>query len=134
MSKFNQYYQAVNDPVGTLKNVSNGTLTNEHMEALQATSPKLLSEMQDKVVEKMTDPEKIRQLPYAQKLSLAKFINQPLDENMVPAVIMSNQAAMNAPQLSQQTSGAVKPSQKGLEKLSLSKRTGTMGRGEREEA
>ena len=132
MSKFNQYYQAVNDPVGILRNVKNGSLTNEAMEALQATSPKLLAEMQSKVLQKM-DPEKMRNLPYSQKLSIGKFLNQPLDENMVPAAILSNQMAMNAPQMSQQISGAVRPSQKGLEHLAKSGRTDTMGRRSTEE-
>ena len=124
--QFNRYYQAVNNPIGAMKSVSNGSLTNETMEALQATNPHLLAEMQFKIAQAAT-PEKMKNLNYAQKLSLGKFLGQPLDENMVGAAIQSNQAAMNAPQQSQQTSqaGARKSSLGGLKQLKTADRVRT---------
>lgn len=99
---FSQYYNAVNDPLSALKQVKNATLTNQTMEALQAVHPKLLAELQQKVLN-AADLEKMKDLPYAKKLSIAKFLGQPLDNNMTSASITSNQVSFNMPRQSQQS-------------------------------
>lgn len=101
-AQFNSYYQAVNDPVEALKAVKNGSLTNETLEALQAVHPQLLDEMRRQVMDTMKI-EKVKELPYAQKLSLAKFLGQPLDNNMTPQAIHSNQISFNMPRQSTQS-------------------------------
>ena len=95
-AQFMRYYSAVHDPIGALKQVKDGALTNETMEALQAVHPKLLQEMRQKVVENL-DHEKARSLGYAQKISLSKFMGEPMDNGLVPGILLSNQTAMAAP-------------------------------------
>jgi hypothetical protein len=123
---FNQYYHAVNDPLHALKQVKNGTLSNETMEALEAVHPHLLQEARQKVMEHM-DIEKAKKLSYSQKLSLAKFIGQPLDVNMTPAAIQSNQISFNMPRQSQQSTPQQgrKAPLGGLKQLDFSNRSGT---------
>ncbi len=131
---FNQYYQAVNNPLNTLKQVKNGSITNQAMEALQAVHPALLNEMRQKIMESM-NLEKTRDIPYAKKLSLAKFLGSPLDNNMTPQAIMSNQVSFNMPRQSQQNapqSGRKNPLG-GLKQLKLSDRTQLAGHGNEEE-
>lgn len=125
-NEFNRYYQAVNDPIGCMAQVRNGTLTNQAMEALQATNPHLLQEMRGRYINSIT-PEKLKTLSYPQRICLSKFLGQPLDENMTTQAIISNQASMSAPNLSQQTSEAqaVKSSKAGLGKLNLAGRAST---------
>jgi hypothetical protein len=95
-AQFMRYYSTVHDPIGALKQVRDGALTNETMEALQAVHPKLLSEMRQKVAENI-DHDKARSLGYAQKISLSKFMGEPMDNGLVPGILLSNQTAMAAP-------------------------------------
>jgi len=94
---FNHSFDIVDNPLSALEHVKNGTLSSLHMEALQNVYPNLLKDMQKKVLEHM-DLEKAKDLPYPTKLSLSKFIGQPLDESMTPQGIVANQAAMTPPQ------------------------------------
>ena len=91
-AKFSRYFDAVNDPISVLDQIKKGTVSHEHMEALQAVHPDLLSDMQKKVMENM-DPEKDKNLPRLVKISIAKFLGQPMDQNMTPQAILSNQMA-----------------------------------------
>lgn len=122
-TQFGQYYNAVNEPLKALTQVKNGSLSNETMEALQAVHPQLLNEMKQKVTEHM-NLDKVKEFPYARKLSLSKFLGQPLDTNMVPQTIQSNQASFNAPRLSQQSTPQQgrKSSLGGLKQLNFSSR------------
>lgn len=125
INQFSKYYAAVNNPLEALKQVNAGTLNNETMEALQAVHPQLLSEMRQKVIENM-NLEKAKNLDYSKKLSLAKFLGQPLDASMTPQAIQSNQNVFNPPP------AAPQPAQKkprtnlgGLKNLKQAKRTAT---------
>jgi hypothetical protein len=119
--KFNRYFNAVNDPVSALKEIKHGTLSNETLEALRVVHPHLLEEMQKKVMENL-DPKKSKNLPYATKIALSKFLGQPLENSMLPSVIMANQMAYATPVQSQQAQGAKRSSVSGLSKLDLSHR------------
>lgn len=124
--KFNQYFQAVNNPLIALKQIKNGSLTNETMEALQAVHPGLLTELRQKVMESL-DLEKTRDLSYGKKLSLSKFLGQPLDHNMTTLGIVSNQASFNPTSQQAQVSGQPKQrsSLGGLKQLHFPMRTAT---------
>jgi hypothetical protein len=125
MTKFNHYYDTVNDPISVLSHVKKGTLRNEHIETLGAVYPHLYDEMKKKVTEHM-DPEKAKSLPYGTKVSLAKFMGQPMDASMTPQSIMSNQAALTGPRLGSQGAGSSgRATLGGLKDLSQGKRTAT---------
>lgn len=117
-NKFMTYFNAVNEPLTALKAVKNGGLTGETMEALQTVHPELLQEMRQKVMENL-DPEKAMKLDYARKVSLAKFLGEPLDENMLPQSVMSYQSAYVIQQ-QQKNQGSGKSTQGGLKQLDLS--------------
>lgn len=97
--QFQTYYNAVNEPLSVLKDLKNGSLTNETMEALRAVHPELLQEMQSKILEKM---DEAHLLPFGQRVSLSKFMGQPLDGNLTAQGIAANQMALNL-QASQQS-------------------------------
>lgn len=124
-NKFNRYYDAVDNPVSALKQVKNGSLSNETMEALTAVYPQMLNHMRQTVIHEM-NPEKARNLPYAQKLALSKFLGQPLDASMTPMAIQANQAALA---MSQQNSSTQKmkraATSHAMDKLSLGSRSET---------
>ena len=131
--QFGKYYAAVNNPTNVLANIKDGSLSNEHMEALTAVHPKLLQEMRQQVIAKM-NPDKARSLPYPQKVALSKFLGQPLESNLTPTGIMSNQAALNM-NLSAQSAPQTgrKSTLGGLKQLKASSRVGTIGEHEEEE-
>jgi hypothetical protein len=124
-SKFSRYYAAVNDPISVLTQVKNGSLSNESMEALKQVHPRLLTFMRQVMYDNWQKADVVH-LPYGQKLSIAKFLDIPLDENMTTPGIIANQMAISAPQQAQQIpAGMQKTSQRGLEKLNGSKRSET---------
>lgn len=131
-SKFNKYYQAVNDPIHSLKQVKNGVLSNETMEALQTVHPQLLQEARQKVMDHM-NVEKTKGLDYAQRMSLSKFLGQPLDMNMTPQAIHSNQMAFNIQAQKKQAQDQMKSTLGGLKELGFGERSQTQTRKDLEE-
>lgn len=127
-ARFNRYYQAVNDPLHALKQVKNGTLSHETIEALQAVHPQFLQEARQKVMEHM-DIDKTKKLPYAQRLALSKFLGQPLDTNMTPRAIQSNQMAFSIQnQKAQQEQQQGRSTLGGLKELKFGTRAETQTR------
>lgn len=124
--KFNQYYEAVQNPVGILKQVKMGSLTSAAMEAVDATHPALLQEMRQKVMANM-DQAKAMKLPYSVKLSLAQFLGHPLDSSMMPSVAIANQATFNMPTKNEAQGNQPRhrSTQSGLSKLKLASRSKT---------
>ncbi len=91
--KFLEYYKAVNDPVSVLKQVRNGTLSNESMESLQNVYPQLLQLFRQKVIENL-DTRSASSLPHSTKMSLSKFLGQPLSVSLTPKSILTNQISL----------------------------------------
>lgn len=123
--EFNKYYDVVNNPLDILKQVKTGSVTHESLEAVQATHPDLLNEMRTQVLKEMS-PENTKGLSYRVKMSLAKFLGQPLDSSMLPSVIISNQLALNGPPSPNGMSPKNQRStQSGLAKLKIANRAAT---------
>jgi hypothetical protein len=125
LNTFSKYYTALDQPLSALKQVSNGTLSNETMEALQAVHPQLLSQMRVEVM-KHLKPEETQKLNYGKKVALSKFLGTPLDFSMTPQMVTATQMAYNPP-ATPQPGQPKKPrtNQSGLNKLKVSKRTAT---------
>lgn len=119
--KFNMFYGVVDNPISILGSVKEGSLTGEMLDAVQATHPDLLQEMRAKVVENF-NMEKAKDLDYSVKMSLAKFLGQPLDETMLPENIQGYQMSLSMPNLSNET---VKPSATGMKELKMSENVST---------
>ena len=127
--KFDKYYDAVNNPTSVLQQIKNASLSGEAIEAVQATHPELFKEMQTKVLGEM-DQDKARKLSYGVRLSLAKFLGQPLDSSMLPKVIMANQVALSSPGSPNGMSPKQQRStQSGLAKLKVASRAKTETQG-----
>lgn len=124
-SKFSDYYNAVNSPLQTLVDIKNGQLSNETMEALNTVHPQLLQEMQHKVIESLTE-KNISKLNFSTKISLSKFLGQPLNSSMLPNTILSNQIALNPAPVQPANKGQQTSSKSGIGKLDLSTRYETM--------
>src|SRR5665213_2453366 len=116
-----EQHDIVNDPISALEHVKNGTLTQAHMNALQAVHPDRLSNMQQKVMENAT-PANMKNLHYSTKIALSKFLGRQLDESLMPRVILGDQ--MNyaqAPQMAPPMGKKEQSTQSGLNKLDVNK-------------
>ena len=122
-AKFNRYYEAVNNPVGVLKQIKQGTLSNETMEALHAVHPELLQEMQHEVMANMS-AKKAQALPYGTKIALSKFMGHPLEESLQPQVMAANQATFAIAQQPMAQKGN-RSTQSGMSKLKVGSRAAT---------
>lgn len=123
---FNHYFSAVSDPISSLKMVKSGTLDSKTMEAIQAVHPQLLEDMRAKVLDHM-NVDKARELPYGTKISLSKFLGQPLDLSMAPKTIFENQMIFASPSLSDQSTAkdGMKISQGGMKQMKIAQRQNT---------
>lgn len=124
--RFNKYYEAVNNPIGILHQVREGSITSEALEAVSATHPGLLNDMRTQVMANMKI-EKAQALPYSVQLSLSKFLGQPLDSSMLMNVKIANQQTFNmqSQQPMPQQQSKKRSTQNGLSKLNVSGRSKT---------
>jgi hypothetical protein len=119
-AQFMTYYNAVENPLSVLKQIKNGSLSNEAMEALQVVHPKLLQEMRLQV---MASIKPNTQMPYATRLSVAKFLGVPMDQQMLPGILATNQASLAQPVMP--SGNDLKPTQGGLKELDIAGRSET---------
>lgn len=87
-SKFERYVEAINDPSSLVKRMSEGTLTQEHVEALQAVYPSLYTDIQRTVVELLAEK---KDLNFKQKLQLGLLMQVPTMPAYDPTVFASIQ-------------------------------------------
>jgi hypothetical protein len=123
ISKFNRYYQAVEDPTSILKQAAAGTLTPEAVEAVKAVYPELYDRMSQAALEKISSHR--GPVPYRSKLMLSFMLGTDLDGTLNPASIARNQATIRGPSAKAPDSlpGGPQPNPKGAEKLTIAKRS-----------
>lgn len=120
--KFNTYYNAVIDPVSVMDLVRRGSLTSESMEALKATHPSLLQEMQKNLIDRYSR-EKAMKLPQSVRRSISMFMGTPLEDGMLPQVIQANQATFQMPNQAQNQAKTPKSTVGGLKELDIAGRS-----------
>lgn len=124
LAKFNRSVDIVEHPLNALKQLQDGTLTSETLEALHTVYPKLLNQMQQSIRNNLNE-KNVAKMSYQSKIMISAFLGQDLSNSLSQPSIMSAQT-QSAPQ--NPTSGPtaprpkdkVGPSQKGLGKLAQS--------------
>ncbi len=95
LSKWHSYFNAVENPTAALYSVAHGTLIPETMETLSVVYPKMLNDMRQSVMGKMTESiSKKKVIPYKTKLSLSLFMGEDLVESLNPVSMIGNQNTM----------------------------------------
>lgn len=87
-AKFERYVEAINDPATAIAKLSDGTMTAEHVEALQAVYPALYAETQRTVLEMLAQKPK---LTFRQKVQLGLFMQAPTMPAYDPTIFASIQ-------------------------------------------
>jgi len=123
LAKFNRGLEIAQNPMRILDHVAAGTLTPEHLTAAETIYPRLLAEMRTQALDRLTtEVSKGHRIPYQSRLSLAAFLNQPLDSTMTPASVQANQLAWASPS---RQSTTPQPQQPGPSTSTLASRTMT---------
>ena len=92
MAKFARYVQTVESPLTMLRELQQGTLTREHVEALQVVYPEIYRQIQVKVMDKISQGTK---LSYERRLQLGILLNIPTDSSMQPENLMNLQESIS---------------------------------------
>lgn len=123
ISKFNRYYDIIEKPLNILKHAENGSLTPEHIEAINAVYPALYTHIKTSTLEHIVNhPNK--KLPYRSQLMVSMLLGQNVMPSLAPSALLANQATLNRPigQPSQQNAPS---SRNNPSKLTLSNRSQT---------
>lgn len=124
LAAFNHYYGIVSKPSSVFDMIKTGTLTSQAVEAIRTVYPSYYQAVSQSLIDKISGAKgKENPIPYRTRMTLSLFLGTDLDNSTTPVSIAMNQMAISGPsqQEGNQTgplvSGAVKPSQKGLEGL-----------------
>lgn len=125
IQKFSNYYNVVDNPLTIFHQLKDNSISGDSIEALNVVYPQLYADMKQKVINNF-DIEKAKKLDFASKISLAKFLGQPLDEHMTPQAIVGYQTAYLHPNMQEMNPGMARPSAKGMEKFDKAGRSATL--------
>jgi hypothetical protein len=124
ISKFNRYYETVENPIGVLADARSGTITSEQMETLATVYPKLYEEMKSEVMESVAAHAEVigrGESSYKTRLGIGLFLGEPIDLSMTPTSIMNAQTLFA---VTPKSSGLQpKPSKTGMKDMTLASRT-----------
>jgi len=118
VSKFNNIYDVVDNPLLALHQISNGTLRKYTVEAVATVYPELYGEMQAAIYRQLTSSK--TKPTHQTKLMLSMFTGQPLIGSLFPQSLVKNQLASNNRKSNQQP---VKPTVGGMKDLDISGRS-----------
>lgn len=129
ISKFNRYYDIVENPTHALDQVKSGTLVPETIETLINCYPKLYNEMKVNLLNEIVSMKNPQIIPFHRRMSISMFLQQPLDSALNPTSILANQTAFATDKSEQAAAmGPVKPTLGGLKEVTLADRTKLGGR------
>lgn len=100
IAKWARRKEIVDDPTAALDHLNAGTLTAEHVEALQRVDPALYDEIRTNVMRKLADSTE--KLPYQKRIQLGLLLDLPTDPSLKPAAIAQTQAMYAARRTAQQ--------------------------------
>ncbi len=115
---FMQYVSAIDDPIAVFRDVHDGTVTDQQIEAVQAVYPLLFAEMQMEVQRQMIFLEK--PMPYEREINVGRLLgvrtNEVLDPTFQNMLRLSyeEKAENNAPMLGSKPNSAEANVSKGM--------------------
>lgn len=129
--KYKKVKSAIDRPSVLMRHAILGTLTQEQVDAVKATAPERLAQMQKAILDKVT--EHPHSVPYAARMAMRMLMGQDMDGTAAQQAIASSQAIYKMPSAKNGENstgpGAMKSTQTGLSKLKVSNRMMTPGQG-----
>jgi hypothetical protein len=128
---FMRYNDVVDNPLVALKQLEDNYVPRETLETLKTVYPSLYADMKQSIIGQLTDKMaggKV-DLPYQKRVVLSQFLEMPLDSSFRPDIMAKNQQSLavisQKAEAKEAAERAVRPSQTGLGKVSLSSRNQT---------
>jgi hypothetical protein len=101
LAKFQRYLQIVEQPFTVLEEIEQGTLSREHVEALQVVYPEIYAQVQSEVMEQIVEhPD----TPYQKRLTLGILLNIPSDQSLEPSAVLGLQRNFQTTALAEEAS------------------------------
>lgn len=92
-----------NNPRRIFSDIKDGTLTVNDMQALNAMYPNFMKKAQAKLMEaSVSELAGGKEVPLPTKIAISKFLASPVDTNLIPQSVLTNQQSLQGPQLGQQ--------------------------------
>jgi hypothetical protein len=85
MRAFARYVAAVEDPMGVVERLADGSITPEDAETMRTVYPEMYADIQRQIVEQLGELR--AQLPYQRRLALSIFSGVPVDPSLDPRVL-----------------------------------------------
>lgn len=120
VSRFERYYNVVEDPVSVFAQVKHGSLSPEAIETLGAVYPKLYHQMKLSLINEMSGHKKI---PFKTRQQVSFFLGQPINSSLSPQSILTNQQVFLQSAQQHQMNQQPKPSKTGMGKMTIGDRT-----------
>lgn len=112
LAKFERYLQVAEAPLTVLDEVKHGTLTREHVEALQAIYPEIYKQIQQRVMSNIASGQ--WNLSYERKLQLGILLSVPADSSLQPETVLQLQQSIAPAPMEQQTPAPAATSNLGI--------------------
>ena len=122
--RFENYYEVGNDPMVVFKQMKDGALTTQSIEALNAMYPMLYTMMKATISQTLS-PDHLKTMSYDKRRAIALFLGKPLDSSMIPQVMASNQLVYSQMGAAKAAQGETKTSKTGMEKMNVAGRAST---------
>lgn len=120
IAEFERYMQVIDNPLSVLEELEDGTLTQEHVEALKEVYPNLYARIRAGVMDEIRNEQK---MAYDKKVQLGLLLDIETDQSMIPENLLALQANFSANPQTQ--GGAVNPTASGVQKLNMAEREKT---------
>ena len=109
--RFEKYFDAVKNPVSVVKDLADGQVSREQVEALKSVYPQMYEQIGLAISSVMNDEDFLNKVPYEKRLQMSIFFETAADVSMQPEYILNQQLTYQA----QEKQG--QPTQGGLNKL-----------------
>lgn len=95
-AQYDRALELAEKPTAALQHIKDGTLTIQDVKTLRSIYPNLYDRLTQKLTQQMIEHvNKGGSIPYKTRMSLALFLNSPLDSSLTPACIQSAQMALS---------------------------------------
>lgn len=119
LAKFERYLQVVEQPTSVLDDLKNGTLTREHVEALEAVYPNMYNRFRTEV---LTQVREDSNMSYGKRVQLGLLLGIPTDPSMTPLSVLQLQQGFATEAQAAQEQGAVNPTVGGTKEIDQASR------------
>jgi len=122
LAQFERYLQVIENPLSVMEDLEQGTLTREHVQALQQVYPMFYNRLREFMSERLQDYSE--PLSYSKRVQVSILLDLVGDDSLIGKNIAALQSNLQ-PGEQEQASGQpmVKPTQGGASKITASERT-----------